>query len=119
MVDVDQNSAVPGGHRYSQAEVAGRGIAGMCRNIKTLFNFEPPATDEEIRAAAIQYVRKVGGYNRPSQVNADIHEAAVEEVVTATRKLLSGLSTTAVPKNRETELLKARARSEKRFANRS
>lgn len=104
---------------YSQAEVAGRGVAGMCRNIKTLFNFEPPATDEEIRAAAIQYVRKVGGYNRPSQVNADIHEAAVEEVVAATRKLLSGLSTTAVPKNRETELLKARARSEKRFANRS
>ena len=88
----------------------------MCRNIKTLFNFEPPATDEEIRAVAIQYVRKVGGYTKPSQINATIHDAAVENVVAATRQLLAGLSTTAVPKNREAELLKARERSAKRFA---
>jgi len=88
----------------------------MCRNIKTLFNFEPPATDEEIRAAAIQYVRKVGGYAKPSQINATIHDAAVADVVAATRQLLAGLSTAAVPKNREAELLKARERSAKRFA---
>lgn len=88
----------------------------MCRNIRTLFNFDPPATDEEVRAAAVQYVRKVGGYNKPSQINADIHETAVEEVVVATTKLLAGLSTTAAPKNREIELRKARARAEKRFA---
>lgn len=88
----------------------------MCRNIKTLFNFEPPASEQEIQAAAVQYVRKVGGYSKPSQVNLQAHEQAVSEVVAATTKLLAGLSTSAVPKNRDAERAKARARSEKRFA---
>jgi len=88
----------------------------MCRNIRTLFNFDPPATDEEVRAAAIQYVRKAGGYSKPSKINAEAHDAAVEEVIDATKKLLAGLSTTAIPKNRETELAKSRARSKNRFA---
>ena len=87
----------------------------MCRNIKTLFNFEPPASEQEIQAAAVQYVRKVGGYSKPSQVNLQAHEQAVSGVV-ATTKLLAGLSTSAVPKNRDAERAKARARSEKRFA---
>lgn len=87
----------------------------MCRNIKTLYNFEPPATEQEIQAAAAQFVRKVGGYSKPSKINEDAHEQAVIEVVAATTKLLNSLSTSAAPKNRDAELEKARARSAKRF----
>lgn len=82
----------------------------MCRNIRTLFNFDPPATDAEIRAAALQYVRKVSGYNAPSQANSDAFDAAVEAIVAVTHHLLDELTTAAPPKNRETEAAKARAR---------
>jgi len=88
----------------------------MCRNIKTLFNFEPPATAKEIQAAASQFVRKVGGYSKPSQINLEAHEQAVNEVVLATTKLLASLSTNAAPKDRDIEAQKARARSEKRYS---
>ncbi len=87
----------------------------MCRNIRPLFNFEPPATDEEIRAAAIQYVRKVSGQPRPSAANAEVFARAVDQVAAATRALVDGLTTSAAPKNREVEAQKARARSAKRF----
>jgi hypothetical protein len=87
----------------------------MCRNIKTLHNFEPPATDEEIRAAALQYVRKVSGSQKPSQANEAAFARAVDEVTDATRRLLGELVTTASPKDRETEAARARARAEKRF----
>ena len=89
----------------------------MCRNIKTLFNFDPPATDDEIRAAALQYVRKVSGYNKPSQVNEAAFNAAVDEITAVTRQLFIQLETKASPKNREAEAEKARARNAKRFAN--
>jgi hypothetical protein len=88
----------------------------MCRNIHTLFNFEPPATDEEVRAASLQYVRKVSGFNKPSQANAESFERAVEEVAAATRRLLDELVTTATPKDREAEAERARARAAKRYA---
>jgi len=88
----------------------------MCRNIRTLYNFEPEATDEEIRASALQYVRKVSGFNQPSQANAEAFEEAVDEVADASRRLLSRLTTTAPPKDRETEAAKARARAQKRYA---
>jgi len=88
----------------------------MCRNIRTLYNFEPEATDEEIRASALQYVRKVSGFNQPSQANAEAFEEAVDEVADASRRLLSRLTTTAAPKDRETEAAKARARAQKRYA---
>ena len=88
----------------------------MCRNIKTLHNFEPPATDEEIDSAAIQYVRKVSGYNKPSQANAEAFELAVDAVTEASTRLLSDLVTSAPPKNREADAAKARARSEPRYA---
>ena len=88
----------------------------MCRNIRTLHNFEPPATHEEIRGAALQYVRKISGYNKPSQANAEAFERAVDEVADVSRRLLSELSTSAPPKNREVEAMKARARSERRYA---
>jgi hypothetical protein len=88
----------------------------MCRNIHTLFNFEPPATDEEVRDAALQYVRKVSGFNKPSQANADAFERAVEEVTGSTRRLIDELVTTAAPKDREIEAAKKRARAEERFA---
>ena len=87
----------------------------MCRNIKTLFNFEPPATDDEIRAAALQYVRKVSGFAKPSQVNEATFEAAIDEVAAATHKLLNALETAVQPKNREQEAAKARARNARRF----
>ncbi len=89
----------------------------MCRNIKILFNFDPPATDEEIRAAALQYVRKVSGYHEPSQVNEAAFNLAVEEVAAATRKLMEHLTTHAEPKNREIEAAKAHARALERFGN--
>jgi len=88
----------------------------MCRNIKTLYNFEPPATEEEIDASALQYVRKVSGFTKPSQANAAAFEAAVEEVAAATRSLFRELTTAAAPRNREAEAAKARARSQKRYA---
>lgn len=87
----------------------------MCRNIKPLYNFEPPTTDDEIRAAALQFVRKVSGFNKPSQANAAAFEMAIDEIATATHKLFAALETTATPKNREEEAAKARERSAKRF----
>jgi hypothetical protein len=87
----------------------------MCRNIRTLHNFEPPATRDEVQAAALQYVRKVSGSTHPSQANAAAFEAAVREVAAATQRLLDGLHTTAPPKDRAVEAAKARARSEARF----
>lgn len=87
----------------------------MCRNIKTLFNFEPPATEQEIRAASLQFVRKLSGFNSPSKVNEPAFSKAVEEVAAAARVLLNSLSTTAVPRDRETEAEKARERSRVRF----
>jgi hypothetical protein len=88
----------------------------MCRNIRTLHNFEPPATEQEIRASALQYVRKVSGYNKPSQSNAVAFERAVDAVAEATSRLLSELVTSAPPKDREVEAAKARARSAQRYA---
>lgn len=88
----------------------------MCRNIKTLYNFEPPATEDEIRAASLQFVRKVSGFTRPSQANEAAFLAAVEEIAAVTGKLLNALETKAPPKNREEEAAKARARSARRFA---
>ncbi len=88
----------------------------MCRNIRTLHNFEPPATDEEIRASALQYVRKISGSTKPSQANAAAFERAIDEVAAVTRKLLAELVTTAAPKDREVEAEKARARSAERYA---
>ena len=88
----------------------------MCRNIRTLHNFEPAATDEEIRAAALQYVRKVSGSTKPSQANAEAFERAVDEVAHATAHLLDALVTTAPPKDREVEAAKRRARAAERYA---
>ena len=87
----------------------------MCRNIKTLYNFDPPATDDEIHAAALQYVRKIAGFAAPSAVNEAAFKRAVVEIETASAQLLSLLVTTAPPKNREIEAAKAHARVEKRF----
>ncbi|MFC0313857.1 DUF2277 domain-containing protein [Gordonia phosphorivorans] len=87
----------------------------MCRNIRTLHNFEPPATTDEVHAAALQYVRKVAGTSRPSQVNAEAFDAAVEAVAAATQQLLDALVTTAAPKDREVEAAKAKARSAARY----
>jgi hypothetical protein len=88
----------------------------MCRNIRTLHNFDPPASDEEIRAAALQYVRKISGYTKPSQANAEAFEQAIGEVAEVSTKLLDRLVTSAPPKDREVEAAKRRARSEQRFA---
>jgi hypothetical protein len=88
----------------------------MCRNIRTLHNFDPPATGEEVHASALQYVRKISGSTKPSQANAAAFEEAVAAVEAATRTLLDQLVTAAAPKNREVEAAKARARSERRFA---
>lgn len=87
----------------------------MCRNIKTLFNFDPPATDEEIRAASLQFVRKLSGYNAPSQANEDVFNAAIDEVFDAAKRLLTSLETNAPPKDREVEAAKAKARAAERF----
>lgn len=87
----------------------------MCRNIRPLFNFAPPATDEEIQAAALQYVRKVSGTRKPSESNTDPFERAVAEIALATRRLVDSLETTAPPKNREIEAAKARERSAHRY----
>jgi hypothetical protein len=88
----------------------------MCRNIKTLYNFEPPATEDEIRAASLQFVRKVSGFTKPSKANEAAFLAAVDEIAAVTHNLLNVLETNAPPKNREEETAKARARSAQRFA---
>lgn len=88
----------------------------MCRNIRPLFNFEPPASDAEIRAAALQFVRKISGYNTPSAANEPAFERAVDEVASAARRLLGSLVTTAEPRDRQVEAEKARERSKLRFA---
>ena len=88
----------------------------MCRNIRTLHNFEPPATTEEVESAALQYVRKVSGSTRPSQANQEAFELAVREVTEATQRLLDSLTTSAPPKNREVEAAKARERAAARYA---
>jgi hypothetical protein len=87
----------------------------MCRNIRPLFNFEPPATEDEVHASALQYVRKVSGYNKPSQANEVAFDLAVERVTAATRELMDALVTTAVPKDRDAEAAKARERALQRF----
>ncbi|GGG14798.1 DUF2277 domain-containing protein [Paenibacillus abyssi] len=87
----------------------------MCRNIKTLFNFEPSATDNEIQAASLQFVRKISGFNEPSKANEAAFNRAVDEVATAARQLMDSLVTSAHPRNREVEIERARARSAKRF----
>jgi hypothetical protein len=87
----------------------------MCRNIKTLHNFAPPATEEEIRASSLQFVRKLSGFTKPSKANEDAFNRAVDRVTLAARELLNSLVTNAPPRNRETEAVKARARSAKRF----
>jgi hypothetical protein len=87
----------------------------MCRNIKTLFNFQPPATDEEVNAASLQYVRKISGFNKPSKANEAAFYSAVEDVARITEGLLASLETTTLPKDREQEAAKAKARSALRF----
>lgn len=92
---------------------------GMCRNIRMLFNFDPPATVEEMRAASLQYVRKVSGTRTPSKANKERFDRAVEEITRITRELLEGMETHAPPHNREEEAMKAKARSAKRFGARA
>ena len=87
----------------------------MCRNIKTLFNFDPPATEDEIKAASLQFVRKLSGFNKPSRANEAVFEDAVEKVTQVAGELLGSLTTNAQPKNREAEAAKAKARAAKRF----
>jgi len=88
----------------------------MCRNIRTLYNFEPPATDDEVRAAALQYVRKISGFTKPSQANAEHFERAVDAIAEVSAELLSQLSTAVPPKDRDVESAKARARAQQRYA---
>jgi hypothetical protein len=87
----------------------------MCRNIRTLFNFDPPATDEEIRAASLQFVRKLSGFNAPSKANEEAFDRAIDEVADVARRLIDSLTTTAPPKNREEVVAQARARAAVRF----
>lgn len=87
----------------------------MCRNIRTLHNFEPPATEDEIHASALQYVRKISGFTRPSQANAEAFERAVEQVAEVSRELLAALTSSAPPKDREVEAAKAKARAAERY----
>jgi hypothetical protein len=88
----------------------------MCRNIHTLFNYEPPATEHEVRDAALQYVRKIGGFTKPSRANEQAFARAVDEVATATQRLIDSLVTSSAPRDREVEAERARARAAKRFA---
>jgi hypothetical protein len=88
----------------------------MCRNIRPLFNFDPPASEEEIRASALQFVRKVSGFSKPSRANADAFDLAVDEVAEAVRKLIASLRSASPPRDRETEALKSQERSRRRFA---
>ena len=87
----------------------------MCRNIKTLFNFDPPVTDDEVRAASLQFVRKISGFSKPSKANEDAFQAAVDEIAGISSRLLRSLETNAPPKNREEEAAKAKARAADRF----
>jgi hypothetical protein len=89
----------------------------MCRSIKTLFNFDPPVTNDEVRAASLQFVRKITGFNKPSKANEDAFQGAVDEIAGISSRLLRSLETTATPKNREEEAAKAKARAAERFAN--
>jgi hypothetical protein len=91
-------------------------MLNMCRNIHTLFNYEPPATKEEVSASALQYVRKVSGFNKPSQANEEAFNRAVDEVTASTQRLLDALVTKADPRDREVEAARARERAQKRFA---
>jgi hypothetical protein len=91
-------------------------MSPMCRNIHTLFNYDPPATDDEVRSAAEQYVRKISGFTKPSHANEAAFARAVDDVAAASQRLLDGLVTTAAPKDRELEAMRARARAAKRFA---
>jgi len=93
-----------------------RGATDVCRNIRILFNFEPPVTDEEVGAAALQYVRKVSGFNKPSKVNEAAFAAAVQDIAAVTRRLVGALETHAPPRNREDEAAKARLRAAARFS---
>jgi hypothetical protein len=87
----------------------------MCRNIRTLFNFDPPVTDEEIRAASLQFVRKISGFNKPSKTNEKLFQDAVDEIAAISTRLLLSLETSAAPKNREEEAARAKARAAERF----
>ncbi len=97
-------------------EIHGEGVEHMCRNIKTLYNFDPPVNDEEVRAAALQYVRKISGFNKPSKANEVAFHAAAHEIAAASSRLLASLQTNAPPRNREVEAAKARAQAARRFA---
>jgi hypothetical protein len=88
----------------------------MCRNIKTLFNFDPPVTEDEVRAASVQFVRKITGFNKPSKANEESFQSAIDEISAIANRLLHALETTAPPKNREEEAAKAKARAAERFA---
>jgi len=88
----------------------------MCRNIRTLFNFEPPVTPDEVRAASLQFVRKISGFNKPSKANEEAFEKAIEDIAKISNRLLHSLETTAPPKNREEEAAKAKARAAERYA---
>lgn len=87
----------------------------MCRNIKTLYNFDPPATDDEIRAASLQFVRKLSGFNKPSKANEEVFDTAVDEIAAIARRLIDSLETSAPPRDREVEVARARARNLIRF----
>ena len=89
----------------------------MCRNIRTLFNFDPPVTDDEVRAASLQFVRKITGFNKPSKANEQAFQAAIDEIAGVANRLLRSLETSAPPKNREEEAAKAKAHAAERFAN--
>jgi hypothetical protein len=94
---------------------SGKGQSGMCRNIRPLFNFEPPASEDEIRAASLQFVRKISGSNTPSRMNETPFYAAVDDIASISAQLLDSLSSTAAPKNRQDEAVRAKARAVKRF----
>ncbi len=104
------------GAQHDTVVPRGGTLGDMCRNIRTLHNFEPPATEEEVRAAALQYVRKVSGSTKPSQANAEAFDRAIEEVARSTERLLGELVTTAPPKDREAEAAKGRERAAARYA---
>lgn len=123
-ISARSESGHPTGHHYAAgprradrgaAAVGDRKVTAMCRNIRPLFNFDPPATDDEIQAAALQFVRKVSGFNAPSKANEAAFHAAVAEITAAAQKLLGALETSAPPKDRADEAAKARARSAHRF----
>jgi hypothetical protein len=99
-------------HRDAKSE-----LMAMCRNIRTLFNFDPPVTDDEVRAASLQFVRKITGFNKPSKANEQAFQAAIDEIAGVSNRLLRSLETSAPPKNREEEAAKAKARAAERFAN--